>query len=484
MTERSASAGAAAVRPGIILAIACLAQGMVVLDVSVVNVALPAIRSSLHYSADGLQWVVNAYVLTFAGFLMLGGRASDLFGRRRVFLVGLTVFVLASLVGGFAQNAAWLTAARAVQGLGGAILSPATLTIIMTTYTEGKGRLKALSTWSAVAGGGGALGVVIGGILITTLSWRWVLFVNVPVGAIEMFAAARCLPEVRSGRRVRLDYAGAVTITAGLAALVYGIVGTDRHAWTSGTTLGTVALALVLLAGFVVVQLRSPAPLVPLRLFRSRSVTGANLAMLCLGAAFFSFWYFLSLYVEDVLGFDALQTGLAFFPIGVCIVVGARLSARLVAAIGGRSLIAVGLSLATVGMVWMTSIGVHSEFWGSVFGPGALVSFGFGLALTPLASAATTGVVAQEAGLAAGLLNTSRQVGGSIGLAVLATLATSKTLLASRSGARPAGALTSGYSRAFLVAAGFLFAGLLLSTILPRRPVAATAAGPAALAVE
>jgi EmrB/QacA subfamily drug resistance transporter len=459
----------AVARPGIILAVACLAQFMVVLDVSVVNVALPAIRASLHYTPSGLQWVVNAYVLTFAGFLMLGGRASDLFGRRRVFAFGLLLFVGASLVGGFAQSSAWLTAARAVQGLGGAVLSPASLTIIMTTFPEGQARLRALGTWSAVAGSGGAFGVVIGGVLTTALSWRWVLFINVPIGIIGLVAGARYLTEIRSGRREPLDVAGAVTVTAGLAAVVYAIVGTDRHPWGSTQTVGTLAIGAALLGGFLVLQVRSASPLVPLRLFRSRSVTGANLTMVGLGAAFFSFWYFLSLYVEEVLGFDALHTGIAFFPIGAFIAVGAQLSSRLVSRVGSRPLLVLGLAMAAAGVFWLTAIGVHSEYWAAVFGPGSMVAFGFGLSFTPLAAAATSGVARNEAGLASGLLNTSRQVGGSVGLAVLATIATSRTTVARHAGATAAAAATSGYARAFLVSGFFLVAALLATAVLPGR---------------
>jgi EmrB/QacA subfamily drug resistance transporter len=467
----------AAAKPGVILAVACLAQFMVVLDVSVVNVALPAIRASLHYSPSGLQWVVNAYVLTFAGFLMLGGRASDLFGRRRVFAFGLLLFVGASLVGGFAQNSAWLTAARAVQGLGGAVLSPASLTIIMTTFPEGRARLKALGTWSAVAGSGGAFGVVIGGVLTTALSWRWVLFINVPIGLIGLVVGVRYLTEIRSGRRERLDIAGAVTVTAGLAAVVYAIVGTDTHAWGSAQTVGTLAIGVGLLGAFLVIQVRSASPLVPLRLFRSRSVTGANLTMFGLGAAFFSFWYFLSLYVEEVLGFDALHTGIAFFPIGAFIALGAQLSSRLVPRVGSRPLLVVGLAMAAAGAFWLTGIGVHSEYWAAVFGPGSMVALGFGLSFTPLAAAATSGVARQEAGLASGLLNTSRQVGGSVGQAVLATLASSRSTVARHAGSTAAAAATTGYARAFLVAGFFLVAALLATTVLPgrlaavRRPV-------------
>lgn len=466
-------------RPGFILALACLAQFMVVLDVSIVNVALPSIRSSLHYSATGLQWVVNAYVLTFAGFLMLGGRAGDLFGRRRVFLAGLGLFSLASLAGGLAQDPAWLTAARAAQGLGGAVLSPATLTIIMTTFGEGEARNRALGTWSAVAGAGGALGVVLGGVLTSALSWRWVLFVNIPIGVAGLVAGRLILAEGRRPDAGRLDVGGALTVTGGLAALVYAIVGTDTHPWGSAQTLATLAVSAVLLLAFVVIQTRVASPLVPLRLFRSRSVSGANLAMLAVGSAFFSFWYFLSLFLQGVLGYGALKAGFAFFPMGLAIIVGAQFSSRLVGRTGFRYMIVLGLGVTAGGLFWLSTIDRSSGYLANILGPGLLVSLGLGLLLTPLAGAATAGVPRQEAGLASGLLNTSRQVGGSVGLAVLATIATSRTkgLLASHHAV--GASLASGYARVFLIAGILILAGLIGTAMLPRRPVTAQAGAPA-----
>jgi MFS family permease len=312
----------------LILALACVAQFMVILDVSVVNVALPSIGRDLHYSPVGLQWVVNAYVLTFAGFLLLGGRAADSFGRRRVFLTGLLLFVGTSIIGGFAQSAGWLTAARAVQGIGGAALSPATLTIIITTFS-GRRLARALGLWSAMGGAGGAIGVLLGGVLTAELSWRWVLFINGPIGLVTGVAAIIFLGEARgTGPRQRLDVPGAVAVTAGLAALAYAIVGTDQYSWGSAHTLGWLAAGLVLLAVFLVLQLRGKAPLMPLRLFRMRGVTGANIVMLLVGAVFFSMWYFLSLYVQDVLGYGPLRAGVAFVPMGIAIIIGAQATSR------------------------------------------------------------------------------------------------------------------------------------------------------------
>lgn len=453
----------------LILALACAAQFMVVLDVSVVNVALPSIGHDLHYNATGLQWVVNAYVLTFAGFLLLGGRAADLYGRRRVFLLGLVVFTAASLVGGFAQSAMWLTAARTVQGVGGAILSPATLTIIVTTFS--KARLtRALGLWSAMGGAGGAAGVLLGGVLTAELSWRWVLFINVPIGLVTGVVALLSLGEARGqGGARHLDVLGAVTVTGGLAALVYAIVGTDVHPWVSAQTLTWLAVAVVLLTGFVIVQRRSAAPLVPFGLFRIRAVVGANLTMLFVGAAFFSMWYFLSLFLQDVLHYGPLATGFAFLPMGIAIILGAQISSRVLPRIGIQPLLAAGTIIATAGYFWLAFLDPASRYWSAVFGPGLLVSFALGLLFTPLASAATAGVARTEAGLASGLLNTSRQMGGSLGLALLATIASSRTHDLIGQGTAATTALADGFARAFSVGAALMFAAFVVSWIVGGR---------------
>ena len=454
---------------GLILAVACLAQLMVVLDVSIVNVALPSIRDSLHYSATGLQWVVNAYVLTFAGFLMLGGRIGDLIGRRRIFLLGLLLFTAASLLGGLAQNAAWLTTARAVQGLGGAVLSPATLSIVMTTFTEGEARNRALGTWSAVAGAGGAIGSLAGGVLTSELGWRWVLYVNVPIGIVGLLVGLRVLPKIAGNRSTRLDLPGAITVTLGLAVAVYGIVNTATYSWGSAHTIGALAIAAVLLAAFAIIQTRSAAPLMPFALFKSRSVSGANLSMVGVGAAFFSFWYFTSLYMQNALHYDALKAGLAFFPMGVAIVIGAQASSRLLKRTGLRPMILFGLIVTVAGLAWISRITPHTTFLWGVCGPGCLVALGFGLILPPQAASATNGVPIHQAGLASGLLNTSRQIGGSIGLAVLATIATSRIDALSKGHTPTAAALTSGFARAFVVAAFFGCAAVVASFLIPGR---------------
>jgi EmrB/QacA subfamily drug resistance transporter len=478
---------------GAILALVCVAQFMVVLDISIVNVALPSIARDLHYSSTGLQWVVNAYVLTFAGFLLLGGRIADLYGRRRVFIAGLALFSLASLLGGLAQTSAQLTIARAAQGLGGAVLSPATLTIITTTFAEGERRHRALGAWSAVAGLGGAFGVILGGLLTSYLSWRWVLFVNIPIGVAAGIAAALLLPESRVRDEDHdLDVRGAILVTVGLALLVYAIVGTDTHAWLSVHTLGLLAISIVLLVLFVVSQTRVKHPLMPLSLFRSRSVSAANVVMLLLGVVFFSMWYFLSLYLQDVHGYSPIKTGLLFLPMSAAIIIGAQTAGRVVGRVGARRLLVVGMGLSAVGFALLTQLTATSSYVEGVLGGTLCISFGMGLSFTPLATAATAGVHWSQAGLASGVLNTSRQVGGSIGLAALATIATTRaTNLLGTSAITPAtvstaagrSAVTSGFVLAFGVAAIVSAVAALAALAIPdpgrrrqaEEPVPATA---------
>jgi len=461
----------------VILSLACLAQFMVILDISIVNVALPSIQRDLHFSQTSLQWVVNAYTLTFAGFLLLGGRAADLYGRRRIFILGLGIFSLASLVGGFSQNSTMLTAARAAQGLGGAVLSPATLTILITTFSEGKARSRALGIWSAVAGAGGAAGALFGGLLTTYVSWRWILFVNVPIGIVAIVAAVAFLNEGR-GRSIErsLDVPGALTVTAGLALLVYAIVNTTSHPWTSAQTLIMLGAAAVLLVAFVVIEGRvARAPLMPLRLFRSRALSGANLIMLLVGVALFAMFFLVSLYLQLVLHYSALKAGLAFLPLSVTIVIGTQVASRLVDKLGPRPLLQVGLLISAGGFLWLGQISSVSTYAGSVLVPGMLLTFGMGLSFTPLATAATSGVSRSEAGLASGLLNTSRQIGGSIGLAVLVTLATDRTraVLAGAThhgvplGSAVGDALTAGYARGFVVAAVVVAAAAVSAFVIP-----------------
>ena len=462
----------------LLLGLVCIGQFMVVLDISIVNVALPSIQRDLRFSASELQWVVNAYTLTFAGFLLLGGRAADLFGRRRLFLVGLGVFTVASLIGGMAQNQTWLIAARALQGLGAAILAPATLTILTATFAEGSARARALGVWSAVASAGASAGALLGGILTDFLSWRWILFVNVPVGVVALIAARRYLPESRADMVHRhLDVAGAVTVTGGLVALVYAIVRTERYPWGSQQVLLPLALGVVLLAAFVMIEQRfSRAPLVPLRIFRSRSVAGGNTVMFLMFCAMFGSWYFETLYMQRVLGYSPLKAGLAFLPQTLLIAAGAQVTARLVTRVGPRLLILVGTLVGSSGLLWLTRITPNSSFVPDLLFPFILIGLGMGLTVTPVTVAGTAGVPHADAGLASGLLNTSRTVGASIGLAVLATLAARRTtdVLGGKAptSVHTAVALTDGYSLALWVAAAVLLAAAVVAlTTLPSRRV-------------
>ncbi|MGH9028634.1 MAG: MFS transporter, partial [Acidimicrobiales bacterium] len=454
-------------------------QFMVVLDISIVNVALPSIQNDLRFSASGLQWVVNAYTLAFAGFLLLGGRAADIFGRKRIFMLGLGVFTVASLVGGMAQSQAMLVGARALQGFGAAILAPATLTIITTSFSEGPARARALGVWSAVASAGASAGALLGGVLTDFLSWRWILFVNVPIGVLALLGARRFLPESKADVAHRhLDLAGALTVTGGLVALVYAIVRTQEHPWGSVQTIVPLALAAALISVFLLIQAKwARAPLVPLRIFRSRSVAGGNIVMLLLFSAMFGTWYFETLYMQRVLGFSPLQAGLAFLPQTLLIAAGAQITARLVTKLGPRPLILVGSLVAAGGLAWLARITPTSGFVPDLFGPFVLIGLGMGLSVTPVTVAGTAGVPREDAGLASGLLNTSRTVGASIGLAVLGTLAASRaaTVLGtvSATAAHRAAALTDGYSLAIWIGSVILLVAVAVAatTLAPRRAV-------------
>ncbi|MGX1884662.1 MFS transporter [Streptomyces sp. NPDC055287] len=444
---------------------ACAGQFLVVLDVSVVNVALPSMRADLGLSAIGLQWVVNAYSIAFAGFMLLGGRAADLFGRKRTFLTGLGLFTAASLAGGLAQEDWHLLAARAVQGLGAAVLAPATLTILTSAVPEGPARTRAIGTWSAVGAGGGAAGGLVGGVLTDALSWRWVLLINVPVGALVLAGAALWLVEshARDGRR--LDLPGALLVTAGLATLAYGIVQTEAQGWTAAETLVPLAAGLVLLGVFVAVEARTKAPLMPLKFFRVRAVSAANAAMFVNGSALFCMWFFMTLYAQNVLGYTPLGAGLALVPSSMSIVLGAKLAPRFMAGFGARRVAVTGTLIAAAGMAWQSSMDDDGTYLTAILGPGIVMMAGAGLASTPLAALATSGGELGDAGLLSGLINTSRTMGGALGLAVLSTVAASRT-----AGGASAEAVTAGYALAFRVGAGALFAGVALMLVwLPRR---------------
>jgi EmrB/QacA subfamily drug resistance transporter len=470
----------------VVLLLVCLGQFMVVLDVSIVNVALPAMQRDLGFTYSGLQWVVNAYTLTFAGFLLLGGRAADLYGRRRMFILGLGLFTFASLVGGLAQTQAMLVGARALQGLGGAVLAPATLTILTTSFPDGAPRARALGVWSAVAAGGGAAGALLGGILTDLISWRWILFVNVPIGIVAILGARALLAESRGEVRHRsLDLPGAVTVTAGLVLLVFSIVRTEVYAWTSWQVVAPFLASLVFLGLFVLIEARvAKSPLLPLRIFRSRSVTGANVFIMLLMGGMFASWFFQTLFMQNVLGYSPLQAGFAFLPQTVMIAIGAQISSRVIGRVGARTLLTIGSLLAAAGLLWLTQITPHSTFVGAILGPSLLATLGMGLSFPATTLAATSGVPRQDAGLASGLINTNRQIGGSIGLAALATLAAARTTaLLVGTHASPATAYTAGYARAFGIAAGIevcaAVAALLILPPFRREPARSATAEPA-----
>ncbi|MFC8450421.1 MFS transporter [Kitasatospora sp. NPDC057223] len=474
-------------RDSLVVALACLGQFMVVLDVSIVNVALPSIRSSLHFSAADLPWVVNAYTLALAGFMLLGGRAADLYGRRRTFIAGVVVFTAASVVGGLAPSAGVLVAARAVQGLGAAVLAPCTLTILTTTFAEGPRRTKAIATWSMVGAVGGAVGAILGGLLTDYLSWRWILLVNLPIGALVVIGSRLWLPADRGLGGRKLDVPGAVTVSAGLTAVVYGIVQADKDGWGRPGTLVPLAAGALLLALFVLIQARlAPEPLLPLRLLAVWQRSGANIVMFLLGAGFFSLLYFVSLYLQNVRGYSPIRTGLVFVPHTVATVVGAKSAAKLLAR-GYRApwLIITGLAASAVGFLWQAGLDSTGSVLLGIVGPGILVFLGIGLALTPVAMTATSGVPGADAGIASGLANAARQIGGSFGLVVLTAIASSHTRgLLGGDGPVPDAAtlnaaLTSGYDRAFVSAAAILGLCILVTLTLPRPARAPRAARPA-----
>jgi EmrB/QacA subfamily drug resistance transporter len=455
-----------ATNPWVVLVLICLAQFMVVLDATIVNVALPSIQKDLHLSEGSLQWLVNAYALVFGGFLLLGGRAGDLLGRKRVFLVGLVIFTGASLLDGLASSEGTLVGSRALQGLGAALISPAALSIISTTFAEGAERARALGVWAAIAVGGGAVGLILGGVLTQYFSWPWIFFVNVPVGIVAFVLSLRLIPESRDVLEHRsYDLAGAVTVTGGLMALVYAIVDAQSAGWGSAKTLGFFALAVVLLAGFVAVELRTRAPLVRLSIFRIRSLLTANIAMFLAVSGMFAMFFFNTLYIQQVLGYGPLKAGLAFLPFTAGVAISAGLASQFAPRIGVRPVAAVGMLLAAAGLLLLTQLPVHGSYVANVLPSILLSSLGFGLVFMPLTLIATTGLDNEDQGLASGLFNTSQQVGGALGLAVLSTLAASKT---SSAGGSPTYALVVGFHWAFAVGAVVMIAALAVMIALLR----------------
>ena len=497
VTAPRTAAGGGQRRLGIALLVIATAQLMVVLDSTIVNVALPHIQRALGFSGSGLEWVVNAYTLTFGGLLLLGGRAGDLLGRRKVFIAGIIVFSLASLLGGFATTQAWLLAARALQGVGGAIVAPTALSLISTTFPEGKPRTRAMGVYAAMSIGGAAAGLLAGGLLTTYASWRWVLFVNVPIGLAVALVAPRALTESRR-RPGRFDLPGAITGSAGLASLVYGLSSAATTPdgvthWADAKVVTSLAAAVALLAVFGVIEARSRDALLPLRIFRSRSRSGAYLAMLCLGTAITGMFFFMTLFMGDVWGYSALRTGIAYLPMVAMIMVMAGLGAQLVSRIGARLLLVGASAMSSGGMFWLSRISEHSTYAGGLLGPMLLTAAGLGLLFTPLTLIALSKVDDTDAGLASSLVNTGQVVGSSIGLAILGTVAWTifaNAIRSSASSARAAAAghplhataaqakaaqaaifdhaLSAGFSRGFEAAAAIMLIALIVAALMIR----------------
>ncbi len=480
----------------LVLLVICGAQMMVVLDATIVNIALPSIESALKFSSTSLTWVLNAYTLAFGGLLLLGGRLGDQFGHRRVFTIGLLLFSASSLLGGLSQNSAELLIARAFQGAGGALAAPAALALITNTFEEGPARFKAFGVFSAVAGSGAAIGLLLGGILTDLLSWRWVLFVNVPIGLLLAFLAPRVLGEAPK-RKARLDFGGAITVTSGMTLLVYGLVRAADHGWTQIWTLASFGTAIVLLAGFLGIERRHSQPLVPLRMFTNRNRAGAYVVMLCAAAALFSVFFFLTQYLQLILHYSPLKAGFAFLPIAVSIIITAQVTARVMGRTGPLAPIMLGCALLAGGLLDISTIGVHTGFVHLL--PGMImVGAGLGLNFVPLTITAVSRIAPQEAGVGSALLSTCQQIGGSLGLAILVTVSTgsikhglvARGLPASAANQRPKGALPEfaeqilvhGWTRAFLVAVIFAVIAFFTAaaTIRLRRSEAGGIGTPAA----
>jgi EmrB/QacA subfamily drug resistance transporter len=499
VTGRAASpavtAGGGSRRLGLALLVIATAQLMVVLDATIVNVALPHIQQALGFSGTGLEWVVNAYAVTFGGLLLLGGRAGDILGRRRTFVFGLLLFSAASLLGGFATTQAWLLTARAVQGVGGAVIAPTALALITTNFSQGQARNRAFGVYSAMAGVGGATGMVLGGVLTTYASWRWVLFVNVPIGIMVAAAAPRVLAE--SPRRPgKVDVPGAVTGTGGVALLVYGLSKAATSAdgashWGDAQVLASLAAAVVLLVSFVLIEMRSSRPLLPMRVLADRSRAGAYLIMLCVGTGLFGLFFFLTVFLQTVLGYSAIRTGLAYLPFPAGLVTASAVASQLVPRVGPRPLILTGTAMVAGGIFWLSRLTEHASYFSHLLGPQLVSSFGLGLVFVPLALVALHKVAEQDSGVASSLLNAAQQIGGAIGLALLGTVAWTAVANSVRTqvahaaaaaaqagrpvpkpGTPPASiynhALAIGFSRAFVVAAGVALLALLIGIVTIR----------------
>ena len=460
---------ASAERKWFALALLCAVQFMVVLDIAIVNVALPSIQDDLGFSQENLQWVISAYALFFGGFLLLGGRAADLLGRRRVFIGGTILFTLSSLLAGLAWSEASLIAARGFQGLGAAVITPAALSILMTTFAEGKERNTALGAWGGIGAFGAVAGVLLGGVLSDLLSWEWIFFINVPVGLVALALTPLLLEESRDLRVKSFDAPGAVLVTAGLVALVFGITQASDYGWGSGATIGIFLASAALLVGFLVWEMRAAEPLMPLWIFRIRTVAGANVAGLTLGTAVFAMFLMLTLYMQQVLAYSPMKTGVAYLAVAGTAIIWSFVASTLVTRVGVKPVLVAGMTMLTAGLVYFTQVSVDGSYAADLLPGFLLIAVGLGFSFVSISIAALAGVRHSEAGLASGLINTSQQVGGALGVAVLATVATSRTDAATADGSALPVALTNGFEAAFIVGAAIAFAGVLVGLFAVRR---------------
>jgi EmrB/QacA subfamily drug resistance transporter len=463
-----------------ILSVLVLAQFMVVLDVAIVNVALPTIKNDLGFSENGLQWVITAYAILFGGVLLLGGRMADLLGRRRVFMVGMAVFTVFSLLDGLAWSSGSLIAFRGLQGLGAALLAPAALSILTTTFREGRDRNVALGIWGAASGSGGAAGVLLGGALTSALSWSWIFFINVPVGLAVLAVSPLLLRESRADLDHRhFDAAGAASITGGLMLLVYALTRASQHGWATSETIGLLAASAALVIAFVVIEIRSPAPLLPLRIFRLRTLTASNINALLMGAAIFSQFFLLTLYMQQVLHYSALKTGVAYVALTLAIIGFSAVSQALVTRVGIRLVLPVGMALSAAGLVLYAQLPVHGTYFSNLFPAFILSGIGLAFAFVPMSIGALTGVRPDDAGVASGLLNTNQQIGGAIGVAIATTISITYTshYLQGHPGVGPldGAALTHGFQIAFYVLAALAALAAVISAIMIEPGAAATA---------
>jgi EmrB/QacA subfamily drug resistance transporter len=456
-------------RKWLALALLCTVQFMVVLDVAIVNVALPSIQTDLGFSQEDLQWVISAYALLFGGFLLLGGRAADLLGRRRVFLAGIVVFSVASLLSGLAWSDGALIGSRALQGLGSAIISPAALSILTTTFAEGPERNTALGAWGAVGAFGAVAGVLLGGVLTDLLSWEWIFYVNVPVGVAAFAATPLLLAESRDARAQGFDVLGAALVTGGLVVLVYALTQANDYGWGSAETIGLFAVSAALLAAFVAWEARTRAPLMPLSIFRLRTLVGANVAGVVLGSVIFSMFLMLTLYMQQVLGYSPLRTGVAYLAVAGTTIVWSALAASLVTRVGVKPVLVAGMAFLCAGLVYFTQVSVGGSYLGDLLPGFLLIALGMGFSFVPISIAALAGVRPSEAGLASGLINTSQQIGGALGIAALSAVATSTTAGDVADGSALPLALTDGFQAAFVGGAAAALAGVLVALVIVRR---------------